>query len=76
VVNLLHYQKCLSARPTPTPEKMKDTALDSVGAPAGINVEEGGGGKIATLASPESSLLAPKILPTPSAIHCLKSEDV
>jgi hypothetical protein len=54
---------------------MKDTALDSVGVPAGINVEEGGGGKVATLVSPESSLLAQKILPTPRAIHCLKAEE-
>ena len=45
---------------------MKDTEVEAMIAPAGITVEGGGGWKFATLASPESRLPAPKILPMPS----------
>src|SRR5215218_7360119 len=55
---------------------MKDTQVDAVVAPAGITVEEGGGWKLVTLASPKSRLPAPKILSTPSAVfYYLKSEE-
>ena len=46
---------------------MKDTEVEPVVALTGIAVEVGEGWKCATLASPESRLPAPKILPTPSA---------
>ena len=46
---------------------MKNTEVDARLAPASIAVEGGGGWKFATLASPESRLPAPKILPIPSA---------
>ena len=47
---------------------MKDTEVDAMLAPADITVEGGGVCKFATLASPESRWLAPKILPIPSAV--------
>ena len=46
---------------------MKDTEVEPVVALTGIAVEVGEGWKFVTLASPESRLPAPKILPTPSA---------
>ena len=45
---------------------MKDTEVEAMIAPAGITVEGDGVWKFATLASPESRLPAPKILPMPS----------
>jgi hypothetical protein len=45
---------------------MKNTELVAMLAPASIAVEGGGGWKFAPLASPESRLPAPKILPMPS----------
>ena len=47
---------------------MKDAEVEAMIAPAGITVEGDGGWKFATLASPESRWLAPKILPIPSAV--------
>ena len=47
---------------------MNNTELDAMLAPASIAVEGGGDWKFATLASPESRWLAPKILPIPSAV--------
>jgi len=44
---------------------MKNTDVDVMLAPASIAVEGGGGWKFATLASPETRLPAPKILPMP-----------
>ena len=54
---------------------MKDTEVEAKIAPAGITVEGGGGWKFATLASPETRLPAPKILPMPSVAFfpCPKS---
>jgi hypothetical protein len=45
---------------------MKNTEVDAMLAPASIAVEGGGGWKFTPLASPESRLPAPKILPMPS----------
>ena len=45
---------------------MKNTEVDAMLAPASITVEGGGGWKFATLATPESRLPVPKILPMPS----------
>ena len=45
---------------------MNNTELDAMLAPASIAVEGGGGWKFTPLASPESRLPAPKILPMPS----------
>jgi|SRR5215211_2071698 len=45
---------------------MNNTEVEAMIAPASIAVEGGGDWKFATLASPESRLPAPKILPMPS----------
>jgi hypothetical protein len=45
---------------------MNNTEVEAMLAPVGIAVEGGGGRKLATLASPESRLPAPKTLPMPS----------
>jgi hypothetical protein len=56
---------------------MKNIEVDAMVAPVGITVEVGRDRKFATLAFPESRLLAPKILAIPSAVFfsCPKTGD-